>query len=135
MTSIAVLGAGNIGATLARKWTAAGHAVTLASRDPDGIRDEASAMGARAATHVDAVQDAEVVLVSLPGNAVAAVVGALGTALDGKVVIDATNDLGGAELNHIGTITSAAPGVICARAFNSVGWENFAEPDFDGTPA
>jgi predicted dinucleotide-binding enzyme len=34
MTVIVVLGAGNIGATLARKWTAAGHQVTLASRNP-----------------------------------------------------------------------------------------------------
>jgi predicted dinucleotide-binding enzyme len=135
MTRIAVLGAGNIGATLARKWTSAGHSVTLASRDPEAIRDVASGMGAEVATHADAVRDAEVVLVSLPGNAVAAVVGALGSALDGKVVIDATNDLGGAELDNVGTISSAAPGAICARAFNSVGWENFADPDFEGTPA
>src|SRR4051812_22295091 len=135
MTSIAVLGAGNIGATLARKWTGAGHAVTLASRDPDGIRDLASEMGASAATHADAVRDAEVVLVSLPGNAVGAVVGALGSELDGRVVIDATNDLSGGELNSIGAIGDAASGATCARAFNSVGWENFAEPDFDGMAA
>ncbi|MBV9952194.1 MAG: NAD(P)-binding domain-containing protein [Acidimicrobiia bacterium] len=135
MTSIAVLGAGNIGATLARKWTAGGHAVTLAGRDPERLRDLAAGMGASAATHADAVRDAEVVLVALPGNAVAAVVGGLGAELDGKVVIDATNDLGGDDLNSIGAITGAAPGASCARAFNSVGWENFAEPDFDGTPA
>jgi predicted dinucleotide-binding enzyme len=27
------------------------------------------------------------------------------------------------------------PNVRYARAFNSLGWENFAEPDFDGVPA
>jgi predicted dinucleotide-binding enzyme len=32
---IAVLGAGNLGAALARKWAAAGHQVTVASRTPD----------------------------------------------------------------------------------------------------
>jgi 8-hydroxy-5-deazaflavin:NADPH oxidoreductase len=24
---------------------------------------------------------------------------------------------------------------VCARAFNSLGWENLADPDFDGTQA
>ena len=38
MTAIAVLGAGNVGATLARRWTAAGHRVTLGSRTPDAPR-------------------------------------------------------------------------------------------------
>ena len=137
MTAIAVLGAGNIGATLARKWTAAGHQVTLASRDPGApaLQDLAAGIGARTATHADAVRDAEVVLVALPGNAVAAVVAALGDALDGKVVIDATNNLGASEMNSIAVIVRHAPGAVCARAFNSVGWENFADPDFDGTQA
>jgi predicted dinucleotide-binding enzyme len=137
MTVIAVLGAGNIGATLARKWTAAGHQVTLASRNPDAaaLRDLADGIDARTATHADAVRDAEVVLVALPGDAVAAVAAALGEALDGKVVIDATNNLGVAEMNSIATIIGRAPAAVPVRAFNSLGWENLAEPDFHGTPA
>ena len=137
MTDIAVLGAGNIGPTLARKWTAAGHHVTLASRNPDtpALRDLADGIDARTATHADAVRDAEVVLVALPGDAVAAVAAALGDALDGKVVIDATNDLGAAEMNSIATVTRHAPAAVPVRAFNSLGWENFAEPDFGGTQA
>jgi predicted dinucleotide-binding enzyme len=137
MSIIAVLGAGNIGATLGHKWTATGHHVTLASRNPDGsaLRDLADGIGAHRATHAHAVRDAEVVLVALPGDAVAAMAGALGDALDGKIVIDATNNLGAAELNSIATITRRAPGAVPVRAFNSLGWENFAEPDFDGTTA
>jgi len=137
MTAIAVLGAGNIGATIARKWAAAGHQVTLASRNPDtpALRDLAAGIDAHTATHADAVRDAEVVLVALPGEAVAAVAAALGDALDGKVVIDATNSLGAAEMNSIATITRYAPAAAPVRAFNSLGWENFAEPDFDGTQA
>jgi NAD(P)-dependent dehydrogenase (short-subunit alcohol dehydrogenase family) len=70
MTVIAVLGAGNIGATLARKWTTAGHQVTLASRSPDApaLRDLAAGVGAHTASHADAVRDAEVVLVALPAR-------------------------------------------------------------------
>jgi predicted dinucleotide-binding enzyme len=137
MTTIAVLGAGNIGATLAHKWAGAGHRVTLASRNPDApaLRDLAAGMGATTATHVDAVSRADVVVVALPGEAVAAVAAALGPTLDGKVVVDASNNLGASELNSIATIARHAPGAMCARAFNSLGWENFADPDFDGTQA
>lgn len=137
MTAIAVLGAGNIGATLARKWTAAGHQLTLGSRTPDAaaLSELATGIGATTAAHADAVRDAEVVLVALPGAAVAAVAAGLGAALDGKVVIDASNNLAAAELNGIAAITRHAPGAVCARAFNSLGWENFADPDFHGTQA
>ncbi|HXY45048.1 MAG TPA: NAD(P)-binding domain-containing protein [Acidimicrobiales bacterium] len=137
MTTIAVVGAGNIGATLARKWAAAGHDVTLASRNPDApeLRELAASIGARTAGHLDAVSAAEVVLVALPGGAVAAVVEALGTALDGRLVIDATNNVASEEMDGIAAITRHAPGAISARAFNSVGWESLAEPVFDGMPA
>jgi 8-hydroxy-5-deazaflavin:NADPH oxidoreductase len=137
VTAIAVLGAGNVGAALARKWTAAGQQVTLASRHPDAaaLRDLAVGMHAGTATHADAVREAAVVLVALPGAAVAAVVAALGRALDGKIVIDATNDVAAAELNSVATVVEHAPDAVCARAFNSLGWENVADPDFGGTRA
>ena len=137
MTVVAVLGAGNIGSTIARKWTAAGHDVIIASRNPDApdLVELATAMGARTAGHTDAVKAAEVVLVALPGNAVAPVAESLGSVLDGKIVIDASNNIGAPEMNGIAAITQHAPGAVCARAFNSLGWENFADPDFDRTRA
>jgi predicted dinucleotide-binding enzyme len=137
MTAIAVLGAGNIGATLARKWAAAGHDVTLASRRPDApaLRDLAGEIGAEIASHEDAVRDAAVVLLALPGAAVEPAVSPLGAALNHKLVIDATNDLTGGDMNGIGSLTLHAPGAVPARAFNSLGWENFANPDFNGTQA
>ena len=137
MTTIAVLGAGNIGATLARKWSAAGHQVTLASRNPDApsLRDLARSIGSETATHADAITGAEVVLFALPGDAVPTVAEALGQALDGKVVIDATNNLAAADMNSIAALIRYSPGAIPVRAFNSVGWENFADPDFSGTQA
>jgi predicted dinucleotide-binding enzyme len=99
------------------------------------LRDLAASIGARTATHADAVRDAEVVVVALPGDAVAAMAAALGDAIDGNVVIDATNNVGPAEMNSIATIVRHAPGAVCARAFNSLGGENLADPDFDGTQA
>jgi 8-hydroxy-5-deazaflavin:NADPH oxidoreductase len=137
MTAIAVLGAGNIGATLARKWATTGHQVALGSRTPDAptLRDLAAGIGARTASHIGAVTDAEVVVVALPGAAVPAVADAFGQALDGKLVIDASNNLAGGPMNSIAVLTRHAPRAIAARAFNSLGWENFANPDFDGTTA
>jgi predicted dinucleotide-binding enzyme len=137
MTAIAVLGAGNVGATLARKWSAAGHRVTVASRTPaaPALRELAARIGAETASHVAAVAAADVVVVALPGDAVAPVAASLGRTLDGKVVIDASNNLAAPEPNNLAVINGAAPGAILARAFNSLGWENFADPDFGGIPA
>ena len=111
MTAIAVLGAGNVGATLARKWAAAGHHVTLASRNPDvaALRDLATGIGTQTARHLDAVERADVVVVALPGDAVAAVAESLGSALDGKIVIDATNNLAAPEPNNLAAITAPRP--------------------------
>ena len=60
---------------------------------------------------------------------------ALGQALDDKLVIDASNNLAGGPMNSIAVLTRHAPRAIPARGFNSLGWENFANPDFDGTTA
>ena len=137
MTTVAVLGAGNIGATLAGTWADAGHAVVIGTRDPDGegVRARAERVGASVATHADAVRDADVVLFALPGSAMEEATAALGHALDGKVVIDATNTLGGGVMNSVAVITAHAPGAKVARAFNSLGWENFDQPDFGGVTA
>ena len=137
MTTVAVLGAGNIGATLAGKWAAAGHTVVIGTRDPngEGVRARAERVGAGLATHAEAVAGADVVLFALPGGAMDEAVGALASQLDGKVVIDATNNLGGQDMNSVGIITGHAPGAKVARAFNSLGWENFDDPTFGSVKA
>jgi 8-hydroxy-5-deazaflavin:NADPH oxidoreductase len=121
---IAVIGTGNIGGTLGGKWRAAGHDVTFGAR----LAGTAGPGGAPVAAIPDALQDAEVVLLAVPGPAVADIAAANGSALDGKVVIDATNSVGQAEVNNHVPITAAAPGALYARAFNTLGWENFADP-------
>jgi predicted dinucleotide-binding enzyme len=60
---IGIIGAGNIGATLARKLTAAGHTVRLAnSRGPETIRKLAEEAGASAVTVDDALKNVDVVI-------------------------------------------------------------------------
>lgn len=64
---IGILGAGSIGTTLARKLAAAGHDVKVAnSRGPETIAADVLETGARAATAHDAVNDVDVVILSMP---------------------------------------------------------------------
>ena len=50
-----------------------------------------------------------------------------GAALAGKVVIDPTNRSGEPEANCKAAVLAAAPDARYVRAFNTLGWENFAE--------
>ena len=48
-------------------------------------------------------------------------------------MIDATNDIQGAGKLH--ALDELADGAHPVRAFNTLGWENFADPMFDGVTA
>ena len=136
---IAVLGSGNIGGTLGIKWLAAGHPVIFGVRDPSSAKIRTALAKARPHAQVDTIADAirfgEVMVFAIPSNAVETSVAEHGADLDGKIVIDTTNRFGAPVVNHIATIAAAAPHATIYRAFNSLGWENFAEPVIDGEPA
>ena len=121
---IAVIGTGHIGGTLGQRWHAAGHDVAYGSRKGSGTGPG----GAPVMPVADALTGAEVVLLAVPGRAVAEVVAAHGAALGGKVVIDAVNRIGEPAVNSQAAIAAAAPDARYVRAFNTLGWENFASP-------
>jgi predicted dinucleotide-binding enzyme len=122
---IAVIGTGRIGGTLGQRWQAAGHDVVYGSRQGAGEGPG----GAPVLPTGDALAGADAVLLAVPGRAVADVIGPHGAALAGKIVIDATNNIGGqAAVNAQAAVAAAAPGARYARAFNTLGWENFADP-------
>jgi predicted dinucleotide-binding enzyme len=123
MTRIGVIGSGNIGATVGEAWQRAGHDVVYGSRSPDPPRTVAIA---------DAIADAEVVLLATPGAAVPQLLAEHGAALDGRVVIDATNDIGAERLHHA---EAYVLGPRFVRAFNTLGFEIFAEPWIGGDVA
>jgi predicted dinucleotide-binding enzyme len=64
---IGIIGAGNIGGTLARRLAALGHQVSIAnSRGPETIAALAEEIGAKAVTVEQAARAGEVVIVSIP---------------------------------------------------------------------
>jgi predicted dinucleotide-binding enzyme len=136
---IAIIGAGNIGGTLGRKWAASGHRITFGVRDPHKSEVErlVADLGpdAGAMLIADAVARGEVVLFAIPGRIMAETVSALDGAIDGKVVFDATNNIGAGAFNSISALSSVAPRAHIYRAFNTYGWENFETPVFGGTAA
>ena len=133
---IAVIGAGNIGRTLGGAWLRAGHEVRFGVRDPSSdsaqtARAELGA-GARVVSISDALAGAQVVVLALPGNAVDAFLDEEGGKLTGKVVVDAANRAfgGSGPMNSVDAIRARSKPSGIIRAFNSVGWENMAEPRF-----
>lgn len=64
---IGIIGAGNIGATLARKLAACGHEVKLAnSKSPHTLQNLANEIGVSAVTKEDAVSNVDAVILSIP---------------------------------------------------------------------
>jgi 8-hydroxy-5-deazaflavin:NADPH oxidoreductase len=99
---ITVIGRGNVGGGLARRWERAGHEVTGLGRDGGDA------------------SDAEVVVVAVPGGEIAGALAKV-SGLDGKVTIDATNSFGGRDeafpsLAH--EVKSIVGGPV-AKAFNT----------------
>ncbi len=121
---VAVIGAGKIGGTLGGKWEEAGHEVVY------GLRDPSKKEGAK--TTAAALHGADAVLLAVPGGAVVEFVHAHAKGLDGKVVIDATNNFRGPAMNSWSEITPAIPRASLYRAFNSLGWDVFANPVLGG---
>ena len=90
-----------MGSALAASWQAKGHEVTISARD----------------TVAETAESAEVVLLAVPAEAVAEALGRAGS-LDGKVLVDATNNMAGGLAGL--EIAELAPGARYVKAFNTI---------------
>ena len=139
---IAILGAGNVGGGLAAAAVRAGHDVVISASKPNSAQTSAQATGATAAaSNADAVRDADVVVLAVPYGAVAGIVGELGDALNGTVVVDATNPVNDTYTDLVTVGISAAeqlqarvPGASVVKAFNTLFASRHAAPTEDSTP-
>lgn len=124
---VCVVGTGNMGRTLARRFAEAGIAVTFATRNPEQITID----GLNAVSIDEALANADVVVLTLPGSAVADFLDTYRQALTHLLVVDAANNVGGPTLHH----AEQAAGLSYCRAFNTLGVENFADPEYVHGPA
>lgn len=90
--NIGMIGAGNIGGTLARKLAAQGNHIKLAnSKGADSLRDLAAQLGVTAVDREDVVKDVEVIIVTVPLVSVPDLAGLFSKVPDDVVVIDTSN--------------------------------------------
>ena len=132
---IGIIGAGNIGATVARLFLKAGHEVAISnSRGPESLQPLVKELGAKAhaATKDDAARFGEVVLLAVPWRTPEALP-SLDT-LRGKIVIDAMNpyssdggilDLGGSTTSSE-EVQKRLPGVRMVKAFNTIWYQHLS---------
>ena len=129
---IAIIGAGNVGRALATAIVRAGHAVVIASAIPGEAERIAREVGAAAAaSNNGAVADAEIVILAVPFDAVQAIGGELGSALDGKVLIDVTNRFAPEQLDGTSNAEltqGLAPNARIVKAFNTIFAAHQADP-------
>jgi predicted dinucleotide-binding enzyme len=110
---IGIIGDGNVGSALARGLRRAGHEVRAVGKDRAAIRDAASW--------------ADVVLLAVPFAAIDDLVKEVGTAVEGKTLIDVTNALDANMSLAVGFTTSGAeelqrklPKARVVKAFHTV---------------
>ncbi len=89
---IAIIGAGNVGTTLAGGWRKAGHDIVFGVRNPVGKKAELAALGDVASTK-DAAARADPIVIAVPWTGIDDVTSELAAAAAGKTVIDVTNPI------------------------------------------
>lgn len=143
---IGIVGTGNIGASLARKLSAAGHEVRVAnSRGVDGVRQFADEIGAQAVDVRGAVDGAQLIILSIPLPAIQALPADLFDSLAADaIVVDTGNYYPDMRDLHIPEIDEGMPesvwvsrqiGRPVIKAFNNVLAYTLAElGQPEGTP-
>ncbi|MFF8502047.1 NADPH-dependent F420 reductase [Streptomyces anulatus] len=132
---IGILGVGHIGKTLTQRLAAAGHQVKVAnSRGPHTIEADVLSTGGRAVRAAEAVEDVDVVILSIPLNRLPQVVPLIADVPGDTVVIDTSNyypardsrieaiDAGRVESLWV----TEQLGRTTAKAWNAIGSHSFA---------
>jgi 8-hydroxy-5-deazaflavin:NADPH oxidoreductase len=133
---IAILGAGNVGGTLGKRFAECGHEIYFGVPNPEKYEDES--LPGRIGTVSHAANEAEIILLAIPYNAVAEAIKNCGD-VAGKIIIDATNPLGmnleglnltvGFETSGAEKLQQIAVGAKVVKSFNQTGFNIMANPN------
>ena len=120
------MGAGRIGGNCATQLAKGGHEVKLSGRDPSKLEPLVAEIGdaASVGTPAEAAEFGEVVVIAVPWDGFDDAVASAGS-LDGKIVIDTTNQYGSSEMpgeGETGASFHAArvPGARYTKSFNTL---------------
>lgn len=145
--TIAVIGTGNVGGALGPEFAAQGHTIVYGSREPqraDVVELVArTGNGASAAQPRDAVANADIVVLAVPGTAAVDIARSLGD-LSGKILLDPTNVVNRADgypmhgvagkNSNAQMIQEAQPGTRVVKAFNTLNYRQMVDPETAGGP-
>jgi NADPH-dependent F420 reductase len=145
--TVAMIGTGNVGAALGRRFAEHGHKIVYGSRDPAAadVRElvAVTGHGAVAVTQAQAAGQADIVVLAVPWTAAEDVVRSLPD-LSGKIIVDPTNprvtasdgfaDYPPLEGSNAERIARLAPGAQVVKAFSTLGFETMLDPKVAGGP-
>jgi 8-hydroxy-5-deazaflavin:NADPH oxidoreductase len=133
---IAILGAGNVGGTLGKRFAECGHEIYFGVPNPEKYKAEN--LPGKIGKVSQAAKDAEIILLAVPYNAIDEAVKECGD-VAGKIIIDATNPLGmtpdglnlivGFETSGAEKLQQIAVGAKVVKCFNQTGFNVMANPN------
>ena len=143
MSSISIIGLGNMASALADRALAGGNAVEIIGRDPAKANELAAALDGATVGAAGTAPAGDIVVLAVPYASAAAVVTKYGDALDGKVIVDITNPIAPDSKGFVTPdgssgaqeIAKAAPaGTHVVKAFNTLFANVLAAGSAEGRP-
>jgi 8-hydroxy-5-deazaflavin:NADPH oxidoreductase len=140
---IGIIGSGNVGGTLGKKWAKAGYKVFFSSRHPDELKNLVALAGsnAQAGTIENAIKYADVVVLAVPYKAEADLSNKYKDLIGSKILVDCDNAYSfrdGAVVDKAKSVGVAYytqqnyfPKTKLIRAFNAVNASSVAAADQD----
>lgn len=136
---ISIIGSGNVGGALAKKWIDAGHTVIIGARTPLSEKNIqlATEIGEDRFTSIEnAVRQSEVVFLATPATAAVDVAKSLGDTT-GKIIIDSMNIVMGrgpaGYTNTSDAILDHTASRDVVKCFNTTGFNNMVNPVYGAT--
>jgi predicted dinucleotide-binding enzyme len=143
MSSISIIGLGNMAGAIAERALAGGNAVEIIGRDGAKAKEFAAALDGATVGTAGAAPTGDIVVLAVPYASAAAVVSEYGDALHGKVIIDITNPVSPDFQGFVTPdgssgaqeIAKAAPaGAHVVKAFNALFSHVLAAGPAEGRP-